>query len=269
VTERQYRVREFASVGGVTVKALLHYDRLGLLVPTRSASDQRLYSTRDLERLRRILALKRIGVALTRMREVLDADPAALQARLQTTRDVIARERERLRLAERAIALVEESLDHAPDDTGGLDRLADVIDVQREAAGMRRYFSDDSWDPARRFYEDWPAEEWVRLYRDIAAAIPDGPETAHAEELLDRWNTLAQSLWRHLTSDRVISRQLHDGFARAWRDRQNWPDVIKRRFADYQMDEVAAFLGRVSIVVSNRRGCSSFVQRRDSATHVA
>jgi len=39
--------------------------------------------------------------------------------------------------------------------------------------------------------------------------------------------------------------KLHDGFARAWRDREHWPETIKRRFADYQMNEVAAFVGRV------------------------
>ena len=30
-----YKVREFAKLAGVTVRALHHYDRLGLLTPTR------------------------------------------------------------------------------------------------------------------------------------------------------------------------------------------------------------------------------------------
>jgi DNA-binding transcriptional MerR regulator len=253
VTKRQYRVQEFADLGGVTVKALLHYDRLGLLVPVRSASGHRLYSTGDRGRLRRILALKRVGIALTQMRDLLDADPPTLAARLEANREVIAQQRARLSRAERALALVEESLCHAADDRGGLDRLADVIDMPREATTMQRYFSNDAWPIARRFYDDWPEAAWIVLYRDIAAAIPDGPDTARAAELLDRWNTLAQALWRDLTSDRDISRQLHDGFARAWRDRQHWPDAMRRRFADYQMDEVAAFLGRASLVVFKRR----------------
>jgi hypothetical protein len=52
-------------------------------------------------------------------------------------------------------------------------------------------------------------------------------------------------------------------------DRQNWPDTLKRRFADYRMNEVSAFLGRVSIVVLNRRGPSWFVEQGDGSAHVA
>ena len=120
---QNYRVQEFAQLGGVTVKALRHYDRLGLLSPSRTAAGHRLYSTRDLERLRRILALKRVGVALRQMRSLLDADPETLAAHLRASRDVLTRERERLLRADRAIALVEESLRHTPADANALSRL--------------------------------------------------------------------------------------------------------------------------------------------------
>jgi hypothetical protein len=203
------------------------------------------------------------------MRTLLDADRATLMTRLAASREALAQERERLTRADRAMALVEESLRHTPTDTSGLSRLADVIDMQLEVAGMKRYFSDDVWAVAKRFYQDWPAEEWVGLYREIAAAIPEGPESARAEALWRRWDTLAQSLWRELTSDPSVSQKLHDGFARAWRDREHWPETIARRFADYRMNEVAAFLARVSIVVLNRRGPLSFATQREGSPHVA
>jgi DNA-binding transcriptional MerR regulator len=250
---RTYRVREFADLSGVTIKALLHYDKLGLLTPVRSSAGHRLYDARDLDRLRRILALKRVGVALTEMRTLLDADPAALMARLAASRERLAQERQRLDRADRAIALVEESLRQTPADRNGLRRLADVIEMQREAAAMKRYFSEDAWEVAKRFYQEWPAEPWISLYRELAAAIPEGPGSARAEELLHRWNALALSLWRNFTSDLSLSRKLHDGFARAWRDRENWPETFKRRFADYRMNEVAAFLGRISIALRSSR----------------
>jgi len=53
---RVYRIREFAAMAGVTVRALHHYDRLGLLKPTgRSASGYRLYGDCDLVRLEQIV----------------------------------------------------------------------------------------------------------------------------------------------------------------------------------------------------------------------
>jgi DNA-binding transcriptional MerR regulator len=262
-------MRAFADLSGVTVKALLHYDRLGLLRPTRTSVGHRLYSAGDVERLRHILALKRVGVALAQMRGLLDAEPATVIARLQESRRVLALERERLSRADRAMALVEESLRHGPAGSSGLSRLADVLDMPLEAAQMRRYFSDDVWESAKRFYEDWPDEQWIGLYRDVAAAIPEGTGSARAEELLRRWNALGQSLWRELTSEPSLSRKLHDGFARAWTDRENWPDALKRRFEDYRMNEVSAFLGRVSIVVLNRRGPSWFAKQREGSAHVA
>jgi DNA-binding transcriptional MerR regulator len=262
-------MQAFADLTGVTVKALLHYDRLGLLRPRRTSAGHRLYSASDVERLRHILSLKRVGVALAQMRGLLDAGPAGVIARLQESRAVLALERERLRRADRAIALVEESLRHAPAGSSGLSRLADVIDLPRDAAQMRRYFSDDVWESAWRFYEDWPDEHWIGLYREVAAAIPDGPASARAEELLCRWNALGRSLWQELASDPGLSRKLHEGFTRAWRDRKHWPDTLKRRFEDYRMNEVSAFLGRVSIVVLNRRGPSWFAEQREGSAHIA
>jgi predicted site-specific integrase-resolvase len=51
-----YGVQEFAALAGVTVKALHHYDRLGLLKPRRTDAGYRLYSQRDLTRLKEISA---------------------------------------------------------------------------------------------------------------------------------------------------------------------------------------------------------------------
>jgi hypothetical protein len=105
---------------------------------------------------------------------------------------------------------------------------------------------------AKRFYESWPTEQWIGLCQDFAAAVSDGPGSARAEDLLRRWNDLAQSFWKALPSDPESSQGLHEGFARAWRDRENWPDTLKRRFADYRMNELATFIGDVSTVVLNR-----------------
>jgi hypothetical protein len=71
---------------------------------------------------------------------------------------------------------------------------------------------------------------------------------------LRRWNALGRSLVRELTPDPALARKLRDGFGRAWMDRENWPDTLKRRFADYRIFEVSTFLSRASTVVLQRRG---------------
>jgi DNA-binding transcriptional MerR regulator len=82
--ERRYRVRDFSRITGVTVKALQHYDRLGLLRPSRTPSGHRIYSDRDVERLQQIVALKSIGVPLKKIKAVLDGNGRSLAAALKS-----------------------------------------------------------------------------------------------------------------------------------------------------------------------------------------
>jgi MerR family transcriptional regulator, thiopeptide resistance regulator len=59
-----YRIKEFAALTGVSVRALQHYDRLGLLKPQRTASGYRVYAENDLRILEQIVWLKFIGIPL-------------------------------------------------------------------------------------------------------------------------------------------------------------------------------------------------------------
>ena len=76
-----FRVHEFAELAGVTVKALHHYDRLGLLKAARSQAGYRLYAERDLERLEQIIALKFLGVPLKQIRRSSPFPAAAMRLR--------------------------------------------------------------------------------------------------------------------------------------------------------------------------------------------
>ena len=74
-------VSQVARLARCTVRALHHYDELGLLSPSaRSASGYRLYDDDDLARLREILLLRQLGVGLDAIAEVLRAAPAERRA---------------------------------------------------------------------------------------------------------------------------------------------------------------------------------------------
>jgi DNA-binding transcriptional MerR regulator len=73
MTAEHYRIGELARFAGVTVRALHHWDELGLLVPSeRTGGGHRLYSAADVERLYRLLALRGIGLPLEEIGPVLD-----------------------------------------------------------------------------------------------------------------------------------------------------------------------------------------------------
>src|SRR5437588_5739759 len=100
---QQYKVQEFAELAGVTVRALHHYDRLGLLKPRRTDSGYRLYGISDLERLEQIVALKFLGLTLKQIRTLLQREKLALPDALRMQRTVLEGRRCLLDRAIRAI----------------------------------------------------------------------------------------------------------------------------------------------------------------------
>ena len=56
---------------GLTVKALRLYEKRGLINPRRTGKNWRLYGVEDIARLNEILALKRLGLSLARITELL------------------------------------------------------------------------------------------------------------------------------------------------------------------------------------------------------
>src|SRR5664279_3181956 len=92
-----YRAQEFAELAGVTVRALHHYDRLGLLKPShRSEAGYRLYSDRDLVRLEQIVVLKFLGLPLRSIGTLLEREQDTLPDTLRRQQAVLVDKRNQL-----------------------------------------------------------------------------------------------------------------------------------------------------------------------------
>jgi DNA-binding transcriptional MerR regulator len=66
---RRYQVKEVSALSGVSVRALHHYDEIGLLVPSaRSEVGYRLYDDTDLLRLQHIVVSRALGLSLEQIR---------------------------------------------------------------------------------------------------------------------------------------------------------------------------------------------------------
>lgn len=111
-----FKIGDFSRLTQVTVKALRHYDRLGLLKPDHidSESGYRYYTSAQAPRLNRILALKDLGFSLEQIGQLIDADLSPAQLRgmlLQKQRDargVIATEQTRLERIEERLRQIEQ-----------------------------------------------------------------------------------------------------------------------------------------------------------------
>jgi DNA-binding transcriptional MerR regulator len=203
---KQYKVHEFAELSGVTVKALHHYDQIGLLKPPRSNAGYRVYSVHDLERLEQIVALKFIGLGLEQIKAVLERKNIKLQDELSIQRKAMEEKR---RLLDRAIAAItdaeKEIRTGEPLDAAVLKKLINAIQTQNQFDFIKLYCSDETLSKLRELVVKSmavPADGYMTLGHDLATALkedPTGEKTAEelhkrSEQFSERYPELSDYL---------------------------------------------------------------------------
>jgi len=246
----RYRVGEFAALTGVTVRALQHYDRLGLLRAARTESGHRVYSDGDRQRVRHILALRTVGLSLPQIADLLTGPASRIPNALRVQRSMLEQSRSGI---DEAIALLRQLETHDDEvERALLDRLADGVEMQDALESMRAYFTEDAWTKwGQHYFHDWPSAAWRALFRDVESALDQDPGGAAAQILLDRWT----ALWhQEVGSDATLRRAVHEGYGRAWQSRDRWPPALRKRYAEFRIDEMASFLGAAAMASWRRRG---------------
>ncbi|MBP7616462.1 MAG: MerR family transcriptional regulator [Steroidobacteraceae bacterium] len=185
------KVGELAKRTGVTVRALHHYDSIGLLRPSgRSESGYRLYNRDDVARLHGIQTLRQMGVPLAEMAQLLDGGASALQAilarQLRSLDQEIARAqalRERLGVMQFVLA------------GGGQPEIDDWLTSLAMMSTLEKYFSVEELKLAFTRWKQCEAE-WPSLVQAIHAAMDRGvpPDSIEIQPLVQRWMDLA-SRW--------------------------------------------------------------------------
>ncbi len=129
-------VGELARLSGVSVRALHHYEAQGLLHPERRENGYRSYGDADVRRLQRILLFRRADMPLARIREILDAPPAAQARAMAAQLDELRARRDRLDALIRVVEdMTAEAAREDGADAGAVG--ADVGDGHAAAGGPR------------------------------------------------------------------------------------------------------------------------------------
>jgi MerR family transcriptional regulator, thiopeptide resistance regulator len=248
---RTYQPHEFAKRAGVTIRALHHYDRLGLLKPSgRTAAGYRLYTDRDLVRLEQIVALKFIGFPLSQIRELLNRKDLDVVSALREQRRIIAHKREHLERAIRAIERAEQVLAAGEQsDWEPFRKIIEVIQMQTRKDWMKKYYTEEQLENLRRRWSPEVQAEsergWSELTRDVEAAIARGeiPESEIGRKLAERRQKLLDLF---TGGDPGIEASLQKLYA----DETNWPENFKRPFSDAVnrfLCDAAKALARVAV----------------------
>lgn len=246
-----YRASEFAELTGVTVRALHHYDRVGLLKPTgRSAAGYRLYGAADFARLQQVLTLKFMGMPLAQIKEVLGRKELDLGGVLRLQREVLESRRAQLEAALRAVTEAEAVLSRG----GGpawdeFKKIVEVIGMQQDTEWMKRYYTEEQLaDLARRGTPEVlerGQRDWQQLIADVQEAAREGvdPASERGRELAARWEGLIEQF---TGGDPGIRESL----TRLYADQANWPDTFRKPYPD----EVGDFICRARAASEGAEG---------------
>jgi MerR family transcriptional regulator, thiopeptide resistance regulator len=230
---RTYQPHEFAQRAGVTVRALHHYDRLGLLKPSgRTAAGYRVYSDRDLVRLEQIVALKFIGFPLSQIRDVLNRKDLDLAAMLRQQRQSIAEKRDHLDRAIRAIERAEEAVASGQEsDWEPFRKIIEVIQMQTRKDWMKKYYTEEQLANLRkRWTPEVQAESqrgWAELVRDTEAAIARGEDP-----LGETGQLLAERRQKLLGQITGGDPGMEANLQKLYADKSNWPESFKKPYSD-------------------------------------
>ncbi len=249
--EKLFQAREFAKLSGVTVRALHHYDRLGLLKPSRhTRAGYRLYSESDVARLEQIVALKFIGLSLKQIKEVLSRKSLDLASTLQQQRQAIEEKRNRLDLAIKAIQRAENvvAANNQP-DWGTFVKIIEVIKMQNDMDWSKKYYSEEAQEEIAKRAASIPSavieqaqRDWVTLIKEVETAVAthEDPASDHAQALATRWTELLKGFTGG-------NPEIQAGLNKMYADRNNWPSSRPKPFSD----EAQAFIVKA---IGHRKG---------------
>jgi MerR family transcriptional regulator, thiopeptide resistance regulator len=190
-----WRIGELARETGLTVRALHHYDQLGLLSPlARSEGGHRCYTSGDVRRLHRIVALRSLGISLEQIGTLLDGDPDP------TT------------LLRRQLDVTEERIRQA---TGLRARLLDVLDsLSRNAEPTARQLLQ-LIEETVAMNEPLTPEQFAELKEKLqrqARQVSEADLATLRQKREDTWNTLSSHDQQRLTERlRTMTPDADDG----------------------------------------------------------
>ncbi len=209
--DQRYRVGEMAAMTRVSVRALRHYDRVGVLRPSRrTEGGQRLYSESDLLRLQQVLTLRYLGFSLRRVRELLETSEFDVEASLVAQQAALREQSHELGRVQASLA---ELLDRRR-ATGRWDwelvaRASATVQAnmsEREERMEKHYTPEqkakDFADLGKEVGPEGIKEierQWTELLAEVKANLQTDPASPQAQALGDRWEKLVQGTFRGRT----------------------------------------------------------------------
>ena len=243
-----FTVGELSRLTGVTVRALHHYDEIGLVRPSqRSAAGYRIYNDGDVLRLQQVLVFRELGVALDEIGSAIDeaSDRAAL---LRKHRRELAEKRTRidamLAAVDAALGALEKGQTMQPVDVKKMFDGFNPEDYEEEA--RQRWGHTEAYKESARRTKQYGKPEWEAIRRESEAIY------ARLAELMQQGVAAADPAVQAAVEDHRMhlerwfypcSKQMHHGLGEMYVADARFTanlDKVAPGFARFLRDAIAA-----------------------------
>jgi MerR family transcriptional regulator, thiopeptide resistance regulator len=187
-----------ATLTGVSVRTLHHYDNIGLVVPSvRTSAGYRGYTDADIERLHLVLVYRSVGLPLDEIGTMLD-DDADVVAHLQRQHGLLREQVDRLN---DTITAVEELMNaHRKGLQLSAEEQVEIFGTtafgdEYADEAEQRWGDTDAWAQSQQRTARFTKEDWIRIKGDgdaLLAALAEAkragvaPGSTRADDLAAR-----------------------------------------------------------------------------------
>ena len=240
-SRRSYQVKEVAELSGLSIRALHHYDAIGLLTPSmRSAAGYRLYDDDDLLRLQQIVIGRELGLSLEDIRRSLD-DPRfdRRRALLEQRAELERRARHTaamLRSIDAALVALDETVAAEEEGTKvDMKKIFDGFDPDKYAdEAKQRWGHTDAYKASMKRTKSYTEADWLKLKDEQAAIYADAFAAMRANKKPDDPAAMDVAERHRLSIDRWFypcSPAMHKGLADLYEADQRFAENIDKHGA--------------------------------------
>ncbi len=248
MTSAKYTVGEVAAIAHVSVRALHHYDAIGLLVPSgRTAAGYRTYSDDDLKRLQQILVYRALEFGLDDIAAILAESGASaddhlrrqhrmLREQIDHRRDLLAAIEKEMEARAMGISLTpQEQFELFGDGWPGDDYAAEA---------EQRWGDTEAWTQSQTRTAALTKQDWLEIKAateaneaGFAAAMRAGEpvDSAHVQELVEAHRAGVCRFW---DCSPAAHKNLADMYVADDRFRKHYDDVAPG-LAEYLHDAIS------------------------------
>ena len=197
-----------SKISGVSIRALRHYDQIGLLLPSRIAdSGYRYYDDAAIERLWQILFYRELDFPLGDIAQILSSPSFDRTRALESHRTLLIEKRKRL---DQLIELInntlegEKTMEFKPFSTEKIDTLRGQYAAEAKARwGETEAYRESAWRTAKFSEGDFARiqEQSASVFREFAALVGADPADARVQALVKRWQALISESYYFCTDE--------------------------------------------------------------------